>query len=462
MKSPGKSNTVLFLFGISLFILMVNISNLSPYLSDKENLDHRMILLLVFLLCLAGLVYLYNIRELRLVRKSSLTLIIAVGILMRLVCIYSAPILEDDFYRYLWDGAVLANGENPYEYSPEEIIDGGGSEKLRLLAAESGEVIKKINNRELKTIYPSIAQIPFAVSYLISPWSVTGWKLILFLFDIFTLSLLIITLRHLQIPVTNVLIYWWNPLLIKEIFNSGHMDVLVFPIVLLSLLLFLKNKKYFSTTLLSLGVGIKLWPVFLLPLFLKPDIKNFRRLLNRLLLFAVVVVLIFTPVLLGKLDSSSGFIAYSKSWENNSSFFRIILAGFQLMLNAVDIHPGHAQSYARTFILGLLSFWILFVVFWNKSENVYNKSLLIIAAAFLISPTQFPWYYTWVILFLSITPHISLLSLTALLPFYYLRYHFEAIGNPEFFSNIIVWIEFVPVWIFIFWALKRGTLSVTN
>jgi hypothetical protein len=39
-----------------------------------------------------------------------------------------------------------------------------------------------------------------------------------------------------------VLVYWWNPLLVKETFNSGHLDVIAFPFVLEALLLNLRKK----------------------------------------------------------------------------------------------------------------------------------------------------------------------------------------------------------------------------
>jgi len=35
----------------------------------------------------------------------------------------SQPIYENDYKRYLWDGAVAASGESPYIYSPDEIYE---------------------------------------------------------------------------------------------------------------------------------------------------------------------------------------------------------------------------------------------------------------------------------------------------------------------------------------------------
>ena len=40
-----------------------------------------------------------------------LVLVLAVGMVIRAVTVFSTPVLEDDYYRYLWDGAVVAGGK---------------------------------------------------------------------------------------------------------------------------------------------------------------------------------------------------------------------------------------------------------------------------------------------------------------------------------------------------------------
>ena len=136
--------------------------------------------------------------------------------------LFTAPILEDDYYRYLWDGAVTANLINPYEYSPEEVLKGGDvPEELLVLAEESGEIIQRINHPQIRTIYPPVAQAFFAVSYALDSWNLTTWKIILIIMDLATLSLIFSALGILKLPNSYLLIYWWNPLLLKEIFNSS-------------------------------------------------------------------------------------------------------------------------------------------------------------------------------------------------------------------------------------------------
>ena len=103
--------------------------------------------------------------------------------------LFTAPILEDDYFRYLWDGAVTAKGINPYKYSPEQVMEGVDvPEELVALADESGDIIHGINHPHLRTIYPPVAQAFFAISNLLGPWSLTTWKIILIVIDLLLLA----------------------------------------------------------------------------------------------------------------------------------------------------------------------------------------------------------------------------------------------------------------------------------
>jgi hypothetical protein len=378
--------------------------------------------------------------------------------------LFSAPILEDDYYRYLWDGAVTANGINPYMYSPEEVLGGTGiPTELSELAEESGEIIHGINHPEVRTIYPPIAQAFFALSYWLDSWSLISWKLILIVFDLATLSLIFNALGILKLPSSYLIIYWWNPLLLKEIFNSAHLDVLVFPFVLSAIIMASQNRYIRSTVTLIIGMGIKLWPVFLLPILLRPIISKPKELLSALVVAAISIGILFLPIYLSGLDNSSGFIAYGQSWQNNDSAFRILIYISELSLDLLHYETFHKYTVARFLVIALIAIWIAYITLGKtfKNEDLFKKSLLIIAFVFLISPTQFPWYYTWLIPFLAIKPRFSLLLLTALLPMYYLRYYFEPRGEIEIFTNLIVWVEFVPVWILLIWEWRknRGLVS---
>jgi len=437
---------------------------LTSQLDRKIPLIKQPILILVIILILSGALYfsIYFIPSVIPNRKLLAWVIIA-GTVLRVLMLFSTPILEDDYFRYLWDGAVLANGVNPYAYSPEQILRYEENPdiplKLRKLAEESGNIIHHINHPSLRSVYPPISQLVFAVAYLIKSWSMFPWRIVLLFFDFLTLALLVHVLRLLNLSPLNLAIYWWNPLLVKEIFNSGHLDLIAFPFVLGAIILSIRSRYLCSIITLALATGVKLWPIVFLPIVLRPIIPSPKRFLPVLGLFCALACALFLPVYVAGLDENSGFIAYAERWENNDSLFKLILWGSEFFLKSIDIHPGHGQRMARILVLIVTTIWVGYLAFRETRQptELFEKCLLTAAAVFLLSPTQFPWYYTWMIPFLAVRPRPSLLFLTILLPLYYIRYYLQPRGQLEISIYIIVWIEFVPVWILLIreWYVNR-------
>lgn len=460
-SAANASNLMLLMSGGLLLLSFILLAYISPDFSTEIAQRDKPVLLLVALLVFSGLIFLFTIFQMPKAKleANQLILVIAVGIVLRVLMLFTVPILEDDYFRYLWDGAVTANGINPYKYSPEEVLSRDDVPlELIELAKESGGIIHGINHPSIRTIYPPVAQAFFAVSYWLDSWSLTTWKMILLVIDLATLSLIFNALGLLKLPSSFLIIYWWNPLLVKEIFNSGHLDVLVFPFILSALILATQSKYFRSSFSLIIGLGIKLWPAFLLPIIVRPILSKPRQLFSVFVLTAISIYVLFLPIYNSGLDSSSGFIAYGQSWQNNDSIFRILVYFSELVLDILGYETFHKYSVARYVVVALVGLWILFVTFGKtfRQSDLFSKSLYIVAFAFLISPTQFPWYYTWLIPLLAIRPRFSLLLLTALLPLYYLRYYFEPRGQIETFTNIIIWVEFIPVWILILWEWRKG------
>ena len=459
-----KKTNIIYFLGILQLIISVLLLKISYSFSPDIPLAERPVLLFVSILILLSIIYLVavNYRFSTLNSKRLLFYIFVIGLLIRAIMLFSVPILEDDYNRYLWDGAVSGSGINPYEYSPQQAIN----DEIEILVPfkqNTGEILNRINHPHIRTIYPPVSQFVFALSYKLAPFNLTAWKIVLLLFDLITFFLLLYSLRLMKLSQLNILIYWWNPLLINEIFGSGHPEVLAFPFVISAFLLINRNYVISSMGSLALAVGVKLWPVFLLLLLLKKNCKTFLNLLKPTIIFSAFIALVFFPLIMINLDSSSGFVAYSKSWENNSSLFKIFLYSGEQILNYMDIHSGHAQRYTRYFVALLTIAWVLYqsIKFDKSLFDLFRRSLFIIAAIFLISPTQFPWYYTWILPFLAVAPRFSLLILTTLLPLYYLRYYYEPIGRLDLFNNYVVWIEFVPVWILLIAESRRKKL-LTN
>jgi len=454
--------------GLMLLVLFCGLLAVS-FQFDFERPDaDKPIRIMVALMILAGAVYLAAVSGLHNVNtdRACLVWICLVGVLLRLSLFFSVPMLEDDHYRYLWDGAVVANGFNPYRYSPSELqaVDGTPvPSQLHRLAEKAGEVIRRINHPWLRTIYPPIAQGVFAAAHLIYPWSMTAWRLMLLMFDCLTLMLLFRLLQYLKQPLAGLAVYWWNPLFIKEIYNSGHLDVLILPFLLTAVILAHHRRYQWSAGFIGLAYGVKLWPVVLLPVVVRLVLRRPAAFFQALLIFSVLAAGLFLPYMLTGLDPASGLTAYRRYWEMNDALFMAILWTAKWGLQEFARSTAPAQTVARGLVFALMAGWTLWVVRKEDGDlhETIRRCLLVSGGLFLLSPTQFPWYFVWLLPFLTIVPNRALLLYTVLLPVYYLRFYFEARGRAELFDNGVVWLEHLPVlgWIVWMWLKSKRMKS---
>lgn len=81
-------------------------------------------------------------------RRALLIVIAAVGLLLRAAAWPSQPILEDDFHRYLWDGATSSAGVSPYRFAPAEILGGDAAVPERSAARPRGRRQDPLGDRQ--------------------------------------------------------------------------------------------------------------------------------------------------------------------------------------------------------------------------------------------------------------------------------------------------------------------------
>lgn len=381
--------------------------------------------------------------------KQLLVFMLAIGFLFRLVLMGSQPAFEDDWYRYLWDGAVSAHGYNPYAVSPDDAQGEPYHYTLQPLARQSGIVIERINYSDLRTVYPPVAQAAFALAYFIEPWSLTAWRTVLLVAELASVALLLMLLSAAGRPLIWAALYWWNPLVIKEVINSAHMEGIVTPLVLGALLLLVRQRPVAATGVLGLAAGAKLWPVMLLPLVLRPLIEKPARLAAALLLFAALLALWAWPVLAGGLDETSGFVAFAQRWRTNSAHFPLIESIVAAVLPVVGLDHVAAGSVARAMLAaaaGLAAVGLALRPIGGAGD-VMTRAGLVTGILFLLSPAQFPWYAIWMIPYLCVRPRLGLLLAGALVPIYYAAFYFIARDTHAVFRESVVWLIWIPVWI---------------
>ncbi len=250
----------------------------------------------------------------------SLTAVIGLAVAMRFVAVFSTPIQELDYYRYVWDGETVLAGANPFRVTPEQIlleasqfdteapdISGNTSDTSKTTNTPQNTLVEicrrrprvhetaaRVHYGELPSIYPPVSLAVFASAAAMTPASasletaVVILKAFIVLFDLGVMYWLIRLFKHLGIAPQLVISWAWCPLVVKEFANSGHLDAIavffmVGSVTLLVECLFprhCEDAKTHGTTggrllsrrgiassagLLGLAVGAKLFPVVLMP-----------------------------------------------------------------------------------------------------------------------------------------------------------------------------------------------------
>lgn len=455
----------LILGGSSLLLCQLLVAAISPRFAYEAEPLAKPVLALVAVLVSAGVVFMLLVRRILHVPqdRASLVWMIAFGLAMRGILLPSTPILEDDYYRYLLDGVISARGANPYAYSPQKLLDAQRirtsiPDDLHELARASGPVLSRINHPTIRTGYPPIAQAAFALAAWLHPWSLVTWRVVLLGLDVVVLTLLLGLLRMLALPTMWSILYWWNPLVIKEIFNSGHMDVVALVFVLAAVLLAVRQMHMGAAGVLALAVGAKVWPAVLLPVLLRPVLDRPGKWLPAVLVFACLAGALLAPVVF-RADSSDGaYTNYAARWQNNAAAFQGFVWVARIGHEVLGYPPCLVQRSARVLVVLVYCLWLAWIVRKpvQTPQDLLGRCLLAVAALFLLSPTAFPWYYTWLVPFLAVRPHSSLLLLTPLLPLYYLRYFLEPRGLISAFDSWVVLAEFLPVWCLLAWEWRAG------
>ena len=422
---------------------------------DTEVIDMP-VLPVVAMLVAAGLVFAAGV--LRLVQHSSfvdartlrvlLLIMIAAGLAARLILFASEPVLEDDYQRYLWDGAVTASGANPYASAPRDVIDAHGTHDLSALAANSGPVIKRINHPQLTTIYPPVAQAAFALAHSLKPWSLTAWRGVLLGCELAALGLLLALLNIAGRSPLWGAIYWWNPLVLKEVANSAHMDAVVVALVLLALFLAVTRRTVFASAALGFAVAAKLWPVVLLPLVLRPLLAEPRRLMAAMAVFVALACVALWPMLLSAHLQPSGLAAYAQTWSTNSALVPILQSAAASVLAALglssDLAPIAARGILATAIATITVLAVRAAI--ASPQDMLARAGFVVAAVVLLAPAQYPWYALWLVPLLCFAPRAPLLLMTATLPLYYATFHFAARETLESAQPILIALIWGPVW----------------
>ena len=333
----------------------------------------------------------------------------------RLVLLPAAPTLSTDAYRYVWDARVAASGINVYRYPPT-------AEALAPL--RDTDVFPKLNHRDWRTVYPPLAQAFFRLVYALAPDSVMAMKLSLGLVEAVAAAVLLGVLHGLGLPAGRLAVYAWHPLVLVEIWGSGHLDALALLAVVAALWAALKRAPRLAGMLIGVGTLVKLYPAALLPLLVG------SRPIVPLAVFAATLTLGCLPLVpLG----SEG------------------LGSLPRYLSEEYFNPGLVRSMVdwlplTVAIAGVAVAWIT-----RRPAPVLRRALWLSGIVTILSPNVFPWYAVWIVPMLTVAASIPWLAFTATVGLAYTFFLQEPWAIPRWARLV----EFSPLVLGALWWVGR-------
>ena len=382
-------------------------------------------------------------RTVRASESGSLRQILFFAILFRVTFLAATPNLSDDIYRYVWDGRVQLAGINPYQHPPES---------PSLMALRDDAVYPDINHKQIRTIYPPVAQLFFAAVSFIDA-SPLAMKVLLTLCEIIMLVVLLKMLALRGLPGSRLLLYAWNPLAVLEIAGSGHVAALAIALLMWALSLLLRERKQAAVVALAIAVLAKLVPLLTVPAFWRQmGTSTAVRYPSALLSPKGRMAILWLPVVVGGgyavyagagAHMFEGLPTYLTKWRFNDGIFSIL---YELLRQPALAMDDTALERAR--MLCSMALIAIAVTLLIRLDDPLKIGFMILGAHLLLSPPLHPWYLLWILPFLPFFPSPAWIYLSgvSLLAYNVLgRYHASGVWLED---PWVKWVEYLPFLVF--------------
>jgi alpha-1,6-mannosyltransferase len=336
--------------------------------------------------------------------------ILLLAIAMRIPAWLAPPVHSDDLHRYLWDGRVQRAGLNPYDHPPD-------APELMPLRDENWS---HVNNRQLPTIYPPLAQLLFRLAP-----SAAAWKAIVALADLGLIALLLLRLDDPRRAIA----WAWCPLVVVELGLEAHVDGVGIFLLMAALL---ATSRAWAGALLGASASVKLLAVGVLP-----GLRSGRALAA----FALAAALSLLPFVGAGARLAGSLGEYGRRWRGNDGAFALLYATAESAVAHTEyrgrveikgsrairfvtgrdrdtIFPDEVANFAARAAAALLWITIVAVAFF-RGVSPLRFAEVALGAFLLLTPTLHPWYVLWVVPLVAAGGSPAWLALAALAPLGY-------------------------------------------
>lgn len=326
------------------------------------------------------------------------TILAAAG--FRLLLLFAWPALSDDYFRFLWDGHLLAAGENPFLHLPDFYVA-----HPSIIPGLSPALFEQLNSPHYYSVYPPVCQYIFGLSSWLFPENNLGAIIVMRLFlltaELGSFYLLHQLLIHYRQPARNIGWYALNPLVIVELTGNLHFEALMIFFLLAGLYFLIRENTGLAGVAFGLAVAVKMLPLLFLPLVLAR--LNWKKFIPFGLIIGLTVALLFLPFMSAELFRNIGHSLglYFQKFEFNASIYYLLRElGFAIYgyNNISQIGP-------------LLSFITLILIIYLAYQSRRSPKIMpvyfVVALSiyFFLATTVHPWYISTLAALAVFTPY---------------------------------------------------------
>ena len=325
------------------------------------------------------------------------------GLLFRIAGLFGAPILEDDWARYLWDGRQFALTGDPYARTPADHFADTS------LPARFVQLLDEINHPDQPTVYGPVCQFAFLLSYVIGPGELWPLKILLLAADLLTLVLLL----RLTTP-RNALLYAWCPLLIQESAFSAHPELLWIAPMVLALHGISRHIWWQVGIGCGLAVAAKMFALLIVPFAVRgAGIRSW-------LLCGLTVSGCYGWFWMrGSAADLAALALMAQNWEFNSTL--VAFAHQALGWKAARLLAG---------LLFAIAWLAIYLQDARKDRRELQRGDLLYGCFFVCSPIVNPWYLLALLPFVALRPSAWGNAALAVVTLSYAHGLHLAPGNP--------------------------------
>ena len=315
--------------------------------------------------------------------------VVATTLALGALGLLAQPLLEDDHFRYLWDGYVAATTGSPFAHAPAHYF-GDAAVPGVMQAALNG-----INNPDIPTIYGPVLQALFALGYWMAPGELWPLKLGLLWAEV----AVVLLLGRAGVKPRWIMVFVLHPLVVKESAITAHPDILIGAALLAAAMAWRRSLEAWAAVLAALAVAMKLSAIAVLLFFCVTREGRFS--VKGSAAMVLTLGFFYAPWLFGVSAGEGGAAAaFGKQWTFNPLLFKLAAA-------------AAGNSAARLLCVGVFGLvWLLLFWRWGaklrllhlnpkdgNSARQHAVPLAPIVATFiamlLLSPVVNPWYWLW-------------------------------------------------------------------